>query len=178
MSVRIRKMCVIALGIALYVVLSLCLQVPVFENYYLCLGYAAMAVYCCSFGPAAGMTVGALGVVLYCLVISGLRGMPGWAAGNLVIGCCLGLAFRYTAGWKSSAARTAALVIAILFSCAAGILGVKSLVEQLLYAQPFLVRAVKNSYAFVADVVMLAASLPLCVIVDKHLRSHYPDLVR
>ena len=31
MPVRIRKICVIAL----YVVLSLCLQVPVFENYYL-----------------------------------------------------------------------------------------------------------------------------------------------
>ena len=35
---------------ALFVALSLCLQAPVFENYYLCLGYAVMAVYCYSFG--------------------------------------------------------------------------------------------------------------------------------
>ena len=53
-----RKLCLLAMGTALFVVLSLCLQVPVFENYYLCLGYVPMMVFCYYFGPAAGMTVG------------------------------------------------------------------------------------------------------------------------
>ena len=35
-----RKLCLTAMGTALFVVFTLCLQVPVFENYYLCLGYA------------------------------------------------------------------------------------------------------------------------------------------
>ena len=40
MSANTKKISLLAVGIALFVVLSLCLQVPVFENYYLCLGYA------------------------------------------------------------------------------------------------------------------------------------------
>ena len=54
----VRKISLLGVGIALFVVLSLCLQVPVFENYYLCLGYAAMMVYCCFFGTLSGMLTG------------------------------------------------------------------------------------------------------------------------
>ena len=98
MSANTKKISLLAVGIALFVVLSLCLQVPVFENYYLCLGYVVMAVYSYSFGIFSGTVVGFMGVILYCLVISGLRGMPGWAAGNIVIGLALGLLFRRL-GW-------------------------------------------------------------------------------
>ena len=35
----------IAAGIALFVALSMCLRVPVFDNFYLCLGYIVMTVY-------------------------------------------------------------------------------------------------------------------------------------
>ena len=38
-----RRVAVLGIGIALYVVLSLAIQVPFFENYYLCLGYVALA---------------------------------------------------------------------------------------------------------------------------------------
>ena len=146
-----RWIAVIAVGIALFVVLSLCLQVPVFENYYLCLGYVAMAVYCYSFGAVAGTLVGFLGVILYCVVINGMRGMPGWALGNIVIGVILGLTFRATKKMKNKLLRTVIDVAAIAVSTALGILVVKSETECLLYAQPFLVRVGKNIYAFVAD---------------------------
>ena len=86
-----KKICVAAMGCALFVVLALCVRAPVFENYYLCLGYVVMAVFCYFFGPFSGMIVGSLGVVLYCLLTDGLRGMPGWAVGNLVIGLLVGL---------------------------------------------------------------------------------------
>ena len=96
MSQKTKKLCLLAVGVALFVVLSLCLQVPVFENYYLCLGYLVMAVYLYSFGTLSGTVVGFLGVILYCVLISGMRGMPGWSLGNIVIGTALGLTFRAT----------------------------------------------------------------------------------
>ena len=93
---RIKWICATAIGTALFVVLTLCLQVPVFENYYLCLGYVIMAVCLYSFGTVSGTFVGVIGVVLYCLLTNGLRGMPGWAVGNLAIGITVGLTFKLT----------------------------------------------------------------------------------
>ena len=162
-----RMIAVTGLGIALFVVLSLCLRVPVFENYYLCLGYFAMAVYCDQEGPLSGTIVGAAGVILYCVLINGLRGMPGWAAGNVVIGLALGYWFRFLRGKKQTPVWIVLTAIVIVAAVAAGILGVKSLVEHFLYAQPFLVRAGKNFYAFVADVVVLWAAIPLCALVRR-----------
>ena len=176
MSVKTDRISLMAIGIALFVVLSLCLQVPVFENYYLCLGYAVMAVYCYSFGTLSGTVVGFLGVVLYCVVISGLRGMPGWSLGNIVIGVALGLTFRATRWMKSKALRAAIHCLVIIAATALGILVVKSETESLLYAQPFLVRAAKNMSAFIADAVMLIISLPLCQVLDKTARKVFPDL--
>ena len=151
------------MGIALYVVLAFCLQVPVFENYYLCLGYVSMMVFCYYFGAASGITVGVLGVVLYCLLINGLRGMPGWAAGNLVIGLGVGMTCSITRKMTNQVLRNIVIAAAIILSTAIGILGVKSITEVILYAQPMVVRVAKNIYAFVADVVVLIASLPVCI---------------
>lgn len=162
-----KRICTDAMGIALFVVLALCLRVPVFENYYLCLGYVVMTVFCYYFGPISGMTVGALGVILYCVLTSGLRGMPGWAAGNLVIGLVVGLACKYTVRMKNNLGRHLLIGVAIILSVALGMLGVKSLVEALLYSQPIILRMAKNLYAFVADVVVMIISLPICVCLGK-----------
>ena len=170
-----RKICLTAMGTALFVVLSLCLQVPVFENYYLCLGYVVMMVYCRWFGAFSSTVVGSLGVVLYCLLISGLRGMPGWAAGNLVMAPVLSLAFRYIAGIKKTAVRYAVMTAVIVLASAAAILGVKSLVEMALYAQPFVLRVAKNIYAFVADVVVMTVSLPVCDSLKGIVRRYFPE---
>ncbi len=167
MKISTKKICITAAGIALFVALSLCLQVPVFENYYLCLGYVVLAVYCYSFGAVSGTAVGVLGVVLYCLVISGLRGLPGWALGNVVIGVTLGLVFRSTKHMRSSLLRTALNAAAIVLSVTVGILAVKSVTESVLYLQPFPVRAAKNFYAWAADLVVLLLSLPVCMMLDK-----------
>ena len=55
MNTTTRRITLLAVGTALFVALSMCLQVPVFENYYLCLGYVVMAVYCYSFGTVSGV---------------------------------------------------------------------------------------------------------------------------
>ncbi len=178
MNTATQRITLLAVGIALFTALSMCLQVPVFENYYLCLGYVVMAVYCYSFGTVSGTIAGTLGVVLYCLVINGLRGMPGWALGNVVIGICLGLTFRVTRKMHSLTAKSFLNIAAVLVGTALGILVVKSVTESLLYAQPFVVRAGKNIYAFVADAVVLIVSLPVCMTLDRTARKLFPKLVR
>ena len=178
MKISTQKICVTAVGIALFVVFSLCLQVPVFENYYLCLGYVAMAVYCYSFGAVSGTIVGVLGVVLYCLIISGLRGLPGWALGNMVIGIVMGLTFKKTKPMKNTAVKVAINAAAIILSVTVGILVIKSVTESLLYLQPFTVRVGKNFTAWVADLIVLLLSLPICMTLDKTVRKMFPRLVK
>ena len=175
MSVSTKKICITAMGIALFVVLSLCLQVPVFENYYLCLGYVVMTVFCYYFGPISGMTVGGFGVVLYCLITGGLRGMPGWAIGNLVIGLTVGLTCRLTLKFEKQWLRHVLIGLAIVVSTAIAMLVVKSLVEAFLYAQPMLLRIAKNSYAFIADTVVMVISLPICVSLNGILRKTFAE---
>ena len=174
MAPSTKKICITAMGTALFVVLSLCLQVPVFENYYLCLGYVVMTLFCYYFGPISGMTVGGLGVILYCLLTSGLRGMPGWAAGNLVIGLVVGLTCKFTLKIKKQWIKHILIAISVVVSVAVAMLGVKSLIEALLYAQPMLLRIAKNSYAFIADVVVMIISLPICVSLKGVLLKAFP----
>ena len=135
-----------------------------------------MAVYCYSFGAVSGTIVGVLGVVLYCLVISGLRGLPGWALGNLVIGITLGLTFKRTKTMKKTGVKAAINAAAIILSVTIGILVVKSVTESLLYLQPFAVRVGKNFTAWVADLVVLLLSLPICMTLDKTVRKMFPKL--
>lgn len=172
----IRYITVTAMGIALFVALTLCMQVPIFENYYACLGYIVMAVYCCSVGITSGTLVGVIGVILYCLIIGGLRGMPGWALGNAVIGLISGATFKYTRRLNNKAVRCMLCGIAILFSTFLGILVCKSILESFMYSQPFFVRVVNNIYAFVADAVVLMLSIPFCEILDDKVRRYINDL--
>ena len=170
-----QRISLLAVGTALFVALSMCLQVPVFENYYLCLGYVVMAVYCYSFGTVSGTVAGTLGVVLYCLVINGLRGMPGWALGNVAIGIFLGLAFRTAKHLKNRVLAATLCVLAIVAGTALGILCIKSITESILYGQLFIVRVGKNIYAFIADIVVLIVSLPICMTLDKTARKMFPN---
>lgn len=154
-------------GIALFVALTMCLQLPIFENYYLCLGYVVMMVYCYRYGAASGAIVGGLGVILYCLVTSGLRGMPGWTLGNVAIGIVCGMVFLRAKEIRSPMVRRSVMAITIILMTAVGILGIKSLTECILYGQPVAVRVAKNIYAFVADVVMMLVSILVCEVLDR-----------
>ena len=161
------------MGIALYVVLSRLVSFPIFENYYICLGYFVMAVYLYSFDTFSGTLIGTLGTFLYCVLINGLRGMPGWVCGNLVIGILLGFCFKYVKQnkIKSKLFLTFITYFTVVVSVVLGILGVKSLVEMFLYSQPFVVRIANNIYAFVADLIVLCLAIPLCKYVDKIIKK-------
>ena len=171
MKNSIKRITINGIGVALFVVLSLCLQVPVFENYYLCLGYVVMAVYCYSAGILSGTFVGTAGVILYCIIINGLRGMPGWSIGNIAIGLMIGTAFLLARKVRQTALSMGIIVVGIVLACAVGILGIKSLTEVILYTQPFMVRVVSNMSAFIADVVVLILAIPICKILDPYIKK-------
>ena len=173
---KIRWICVTAACIALFVVLTLCLQVPVFENYYLCLGYVIMAVSLYSFGTVSGTITDVAGVVLYCILISGLRGLPGWAVGNLVIGVIVGLTFKGSKKLEKKWLQAVLNFLAIAVSTALGILILKSLTEHILYSQPMVVRMGKNVFAFAADIFVLEISLPICMSLDKVLKRIFSPM--
>ena len=128
----LKNITVTGMGIALFVVLSMCLRVPVFENYYICLGYVAMTVYCYIVGITSGTIVGTIGVFLYCVLTNGLRGMPGWMAGNLVLGIIMGLCFKLTKKLKKTLVEFIISAIIITLGTAIAILLVKSGIESIL----------------------------------------------
>ena len=171
MSSSTKKLSINAMGVALFVVLSLCLQVPVFENYYLCLGYVVMTVYCYVVGTKSGTVVGTIGVFLYCLLINGLRGMPGWAIGNLVLGIIIGITFKNVKRLKNPVIEIIISSVMIIIGTAFAMLVVKSGIECLLYSQPIWFRAAKNIYAFVADAFIIILSLPICRFLDPKLKK-------
>ncbi len=166
-----RKITTLGIGIALFVVLSMMLQVPVFSNYYLCLGYVVMAVYLYSFGVVQGTIVGCLGVVLYCVLINGMRGMPGWAIGNVIIGIGLGMTFHWIKNMKNKMMTWTIMIVSSILFSALGILIAKSATEMLLYSQPMIIRMGKNMSGFIADAVMLILSLPICKAIDKFIKK-------
>jgi len=162
-----RKICIDAMGIALFVVLALALQVPVFENYYLCLGYIVMSFYLYYFGVLSGTMVGTIGVILYCLVTGGLRGMLGWTLGNVVIGIVCGIIAKYVSKLKSVWVKQVLMIISVVFSTALGILVAKSMTEVLLFDIPFMVRVASNVFAFIADVIVLTIGFGICISGEK-----------
>ena len=112
-----------------------------------------------------------MGVVIYCLVTGGLRGMPGWALGNLVIGIILGLTFKLTRKIKKPVIEIVISTAVAVFSVALGILVIKSLVEHVIYTLPFTLRVMTNIYAFVADVVIIVISIPICKAIEPKIKS-------
>lgn len=183
----IKNITYLAIGIALFVVLSMCLRVPVFENYYLCLGYVVMTVYIWNFKWYEGTIIGVLGVILYSLIGGlGVNGLPGWATGNLVIGIILGLTlplFKKLAdklikdgnNAKKKAILVPLFVVAAVIATFIGIEIVKSGIDMFVVSQPFAVRFIKNFNSFIADAFVIVASVPVCLALEKPAKMRYNE---
>ena len=170
---KTKDVCINGIGIALFVALSMCLRVPIFDNFYLCLGYVVMTIYLYSIGTISGTLIGVLGTFLYCFLINGLRGMPGWVLGNIIIGIILGLWFKFIRKIKLNKFLSNLLtIIIVLISVAIGILIGKSIIEVILYAQPFLLRLTTNLTAYISDIVVILISLPICKILDPQIKKY------
>ncbi|MBQ6655184.1 MAG: ECF transporter S component [Erysipelotrichaceae bacterium] len=168
---KTRDITFIAMGIALFVALSMCLRVPVFDNYYLCLGYIVMTVYVWCFSWYEGAIIGFVGVILYCVVGSlGFNGMPGWALGNVAIGLIMGMALKQVKKIRSKGLQLLAMALVAVAASFVGIELVKSLVDSFVVSQPFAVRFVKNTSSFIADAFVIVISLPVCLLLEKQAR--------
>lgn len=169
---KVKDITFIGIGIALFVALSMCLRVPVFENYYLCLGYIVMTVYIWCFKWYEGAIIGFLGVILYCIIGGlGFNGMPGWSVGNIAIGLIVGIGLKYIKKIKNKTVQVILTAILAIIATFIGIELIKSLIDSFVVGQPFLVRFAKNTTSFIADVFVIVASLPICVLVDKQARN-------
>ena len=165
---KTRSVTFIGLGIALFVVFSMCLRVPVFENYYLCLGYIVMTIYIWNFAWYEGAIVGSLGVVLYCTIGGlGFNGMPGWALGNIVIGLILGVTIKKIQRLNNKSLQVALIALVAIIATFFGIEIIKSLVDSIIVGQPILVRIAKNTTSFISDAFVIVASLPICLATEK-----------
>lgn len=162
----------LAAGIALFVVLSMCLRFPVFENYYLCLGYIVMTVYIWCFKWYEGAIIGFLGVILYCIIGGlGFNGMPGWSVGNIVIGLIIGVSLKYIQQLKSKTLQVILTAITAIVATFIGIELIKSLIDSFVVSQPFVVRFAKNMTSFIADAFVIVISLPICALIEKPARK-------
>ena len=162
----------LAAGIALFVVLSMCLRFPVFENYYLCLGYIVMTVYIWCVKWYEGAIIGFLGVILYCIIGGlGFNGMPGWSVGNIVIGLIIGVSLKYIQQLKSKTLQVILTAITAIVATFIGIELIKSLIDSFVVSQPFVVRFAKNMTSFIADAFVIVISLPICALIEKPARK-------
>ncbi len=165
---KTRDITFIAIGIALFVALSMCLRVPVFENYYLCLGYIVMTVYIWCFKWYEGAVIGFLGVILYCIIGGlGFNGMPGWSVGNIAIGLIVGIALKPIKTLKNKTLQVVLTAVAAVIGSFVGIELIKSLIDSFVVGQPFALRFAKNMTSFIADAFVIVISLPLCALVEK-----------
>lgn len=159
-----KKICITALGVALYVCVSMLLKIPIIAHISFDLGYIVLAVYCYYFGAISGAVVGGCGAVLVSLLASGWL-PPGWMLGNIFIGGLCGSQYEngktvYNIGFS---------IIGVI----AGIAFIKTAIECPLYGIPFSVKIVSNGVAALMDAtvmcigVLIAPKLPLGKSVDN-----------
>ena len=169
---KVRDITFTAVGIALFTALSMCLRVPVFDNYYLCLGYIVMTVYIWCFKWYEGAIIGFVGVILYCIIGGlGFNGMPGWAIGNIFIGLIIGFALKPVKKLRHKTLQVALTAVVAVIATFIGIEIVKSFIDSFVVSQPFIVRMGKNTTSFISDAFVIVVSLPICEAVDQYVQK-------
>jgi uncharacterized membrane protein len=148
-SKKIRNVAFIGLGIALYIVMSLTLKIPLISHISVDLGYIVLAVYCYNFGAISGALVGAVGCSLMSTLVYGMFPI-GWLIGNLVIGAVCGL--LYARNGKFKYIRNIIITIVMVFI---GVGLIKTIIECKLYHIPFGIKFVKNLVAFACDSIVM-----------------------
>ena len=173
MNKNIKSICVTAMGIALYVALSMTAKIPIVGHISLDLGYIVLAVYCYIYGPIAGAIVGAAGCTLVSLLASGWFPL-GWLLGNLYIGYFTGRFYipdlvADDFSHRKTLEHNLILTVVAVF---VGIFCIKSVVEHLMYGIPYAVKLPKNAVAFLIDAIVMCIGVCIApkirTILEKH----------
>ena len=154
-----KKLCILAMLTAMYVVLSAFLKFTLFSNVMMDLGYIVFTVALCIYGPW-GTVVGVLGCALESILFTAYGFSISWCAANLAIGLICGFAFKIS---RSELEKH----LIILCAVAVGILVVKTAIECPLYGIPVEVKIPKNAVAFAADTVTMMLGLWVWKLIQK-----------
>lgn len=152
-----RHIAIAAIGIALYVVLSSTVRIPLAGHISVDLGFIALAVYAYHLGPFYAGIVGGLGCTISSLLFSGWFPL-GWLLGNTFIGVVCGKAFKKE--------KTVWNIFVSVLAVVVGIIGIKTAVECYLYNIPLAVKISKNSIAALTD----SIAMVIGVTVARHLK--------
>ena len=149
----VKDLCIVAVLIALGVVLSAFLQIPIYSNIKIDLSYIVIIVICYMYGAV----VGGLGAMTIAMLESSLFTSLGfsisWSIANLFIGLVCGLTFTLTrTKIKELTVKHSINIIAIVASVAIAMLFIKTGIECVLYEIPFEIKIAKNAVAFGMDV--------------------------
>ena len=161
---KTKKIAMIGILTALYVVLSAFLKINVIGNIQLDIGYLAFTVGLCAFG-VWGSVVGVVGCALESLLFSAYGFSISWVVANAIIGIGCGIVFMRTEKivWR---------ILAVMLFCAVGLLGAKTMIECYLYSIPLAVKIPKNAVAFAIDCVVMVGGLALySKVLSKHMSS-------
>lgn len=150
---RTRLIAYLGVGIAVYVVLSTMVIIPIINRIKLDLGYIIFGTYLNLFGlPATIVGVGG------CIIGNLLKGgsFPlAWAVGQLFIGLSLGYLFPKTE-------KLYLKIIYAIISCFIGIVCIKTLIEKAMMPElPTVAKILSNTAAFTADVIPLIIGIVL-----------------
>ena len=138
------------MGIALYVVFSLTVRIPLFQRIKLDMGYVVYGAFLAWFGVPATI-IGTIGCILSNLLGGGSFPI-GWALAQIFIGVVCGLGF-------SEAQQKVQRVLLSAGAMAIGMILIKSGIETILFSLDWRVKLFSGSVAFVADWIPFVAGI-------------------
>ena len=159
-----KKIAILGMLTALYVVMSAFLKFTLFSHIMVDLGYIAFAFALCMFGMW-GTVVGVLGCALESILFSAYGFSISWCAANLVIGLMLGANYPTI---KHTWVKYVLTIVAV----AIGMLVVKTGIECALYGIPLAVKIPKNAVAFGVDSVTMLFGLLFYELTHKRIEKY------
>lgn len=154
---RNQKIAFLSLGIALYVVLSAFVIIPIVNRIKLDLGYIVFGIYLNTFG-IPGTIVGVLGCIIAELLKGGSFRIA-WPIGQAFIGLTLGYLLPKTKKmWLK--------IVYSILSVFIGIALIKTVIEVWMYQFPWELKFASNFTAFIID----AIALVIGVLLNKKIR--------
>lgn len=157
MKFTTKDICKLALGIALYMVLSMTCKIPLIGHIKTDFGYVAFGTYCVTFG-SVGTIIGVIGCIFSSMLFSGMFPV-GWVFGQIAIGIITGkistfyIDKLYKSNPDKATFRLCFILIAIWVAIAIfiGIIIIKTVIECIIFSIPIPVKLVKNTIAAIAD---------------------------
>lgn len=146
-----KRICLTALGIALYCTLSLSMKVPLGVGHIVVdLGYVALAVYAFYMGGISAAVVGGCSAAIMS-ILSGWFSL-GWVAANVFVGLFCGKLYDKSGRTRGNAKN----LILTVFAVGIGMLVIKTAIECWMFSIPVAVKLPKSLAAWVIDSVVMS----------------------